>query len=89
VISVHPEHAQAQYQIGKVLLEDGQVPEAVQHLEIAAQRDPEADYIHYQLQTAYRRNGQKAEADRELEVYRNMKARKREKATIAMPEHQH
>jgi len=68
------------------LLEDGQVPEAVQHLEIAAKLDPERDYIHYQLQSAYRRNGQQSDAERELVVYRGIKARKRDKVTIPMPE---
>jgi len=86
LITAHPEHPQAQYQLGKTLLEDGQVPEAVQHLEIAAKLDPERDYIHYQLQSAYRRNGQQSDAERELVVYRGIKARKRDKVTIPMPE---
>jgi tetratricopeptide (TPR) repeat protein len=86
LIAAHPEHPQAQYQLGKTLLDDGQVPEAVQHLEIAAKLDPERDYIHYQLQSAYRRNGQQSDAERELVVYRGIKARKRDKVTIPMPE---
>ena len=40
VIDVHPEHAQAQYQMGKVLLDQGQMDEAVKHLEAAAKLDP-------------------------------------------------
>jgi len=82
VIDVHPEHAQAQYQMGKVLLDQGQMDEAVKHLEAAAKLDPSKDYIHYQLQTAYRKIGRKDDADRELALYRDIKEKKREKATV-------
>ena len=86
LITAHPEHPQAQYQLGKALLDDGHVPEAVEHLEIAAKLDPESDYIHYQLQSAYRRNGQPGDAERELAVYRDIKAKKRDKVVLPMPE---
>jgi tetratricopeptide (TPR) repeat protein len=86
LIAAYPEHPQAQYQLGKVLLDDGHVPEAVAHLEIAAKLDPESDYIHYQLQSAYRRNGQPGDAERELAVYRDIKAKKRDKVVLPMPE---
>ena len=74
----NPTHAQAQYQFGKALLEDGKVPEAVSHLEKAVQSDPKPDYIHYQLQAAYRKAGRTEDADRELKIYRDIKARSRE-----------
>jgi Flp pilus assembly protein TadD len=86
ITTEHPEYPQAQYQLGKNLLEDGKVDEAVTHLEIAAKLDPESDYIHYQLQLAYRRAGRKEDADREAQIYKDIKARKREQATIPMPE---
>jgi tetratricopeptide (TPR) repeat protein len=86
VIEAHPEHAQAQYQLGKTLLDQGQMDEAVKRLEAAAKLDPDKDYIHYQLQTAYRKVGRKEDADRELAVYRDMKAKKREKASIPQAE---
>ena len=86
ITTEHPEYPQAQYQLGKNLLEDGKLDEAVTHLEIAAKLDPESDYIHYQLQLAYRRAGRKEEADREAQIYKDIKARKREQATIPMPE---
>jgi tetratricopeptide (TPR) repeat protein len=82
----HPEYSQAQYQLGKNLLEDGKPEEAITHLEIAAKLDSESDYIHYQLQSAYRRVGRKEDADREAQIYKDIKARKREQATIPMPE---
>lgn len=74
VIAEKPDHAQAQYQMGKVLLEDGKVDEAIPHLETAARLDPDSDYIHYQLQAAYRRAGRTADANRELEIYKQIKA---------------
>ena len=60
------------------MLEQGDIPEAVTHLELAAHSDNSKDYIHYQLQTAYRRAGRTADADRELAVYRAIKAQHRE-----------
>ncbi len=74
VIAEKPDHAQAQYQLGKVLLEDGKIDEAIPHLETAAKLDPSSDYIHYQLQAAYRRAGRTEDANRELEVYKQIKA---------------
>ena len=74
VIAEQPNYSQAQYQLGKVLLEDGQTDEAIGHLEIAAKLEPVADYIHYQLQAAYRRAGRADDANRELRVYKEIKA---------------
>ena len=74
VITEKPDHAEAQYQLGKVLLEDGKVDEAIPHLEIAAKLDPDSDYIHYQLQAAYRRAGRTDDANRELAIYKEIKA---------------
>ncbi len=74
----HPTHAQAQYQLGKALLEEGETVAAVTHLEQAEQNDPSPDYIHYQLQAAYRKAGRIEDADRELRIYREIKSRSRE-----------
>jgi tetratricopeptide (TPR) repeat protein len=78
VVAEQPDYAQAQYQLGKVELEQGQVKEAITHLELAAKAAPEDDYIHYQLQSAYRRDGRAADAERELAIYRDIKAKRRE-----------
>jgi tetratricopeptide (TPR) repeat protein len=78
VVAQKPDHPQAQYELGKLLLEQGDVAEAVTHLELAAHSDNSKDYIHYQLQSAYRRAGRTADADRELAVYRSIKAQHRE-----------
>ena len=81
LIAAHPDHAQAQYEFGKELLNSGDKNEAIVHLEAAARLDPNVDYIHYQLQAAYRKAGRTSDADRELQLYKEIKAQQREKGT--------
>ncbi|HLA11842.1 MAG TPA: tetratricopeptide repeat protein [Pyrinomonadaceae bacterium] len=76
-IAVRPQYVEARYQLGKALIELGQVSEAIEHLEIAAQAEPSKDYIHYQLSIAYRRASRIADADRSLQLYRALKASNR------------
>jgi tetratricopeptide (TPR) repeat protein len=76
-VAAHPDYADARYQLGKALIEQGDVNGAIEHLEIAARADPTKDYIHYQLSIAYRRASRIADADRELQLYREMKASNR------------
>jgi len=84
VIAAHPEYANAQYQLGKILLDRGQAADAVGYLEAAARLSPQTDYIHYQLQAAYRKQDRIAEADRELDVYKQLKAKSRERDAQAI-----
>jgi tetratricopeptide (TPR) repeat protein len=77
VIAAHPDHANSQYQIGKILLDKGQFSAATEHLEIATRLSPQTDYMHYQLQIAYRKESRIADADRELDIYKELKARQR------------
>ena len=85
IVAIQPQHPGAQYELGKTLIDDGNFEEGVQHLEVAARLDPDRDYIHYQLQTAYRRLGRKEDADREAVIYKEIKNRQREEATIPLP----
>jgi tetratricopeptide (TPR) repeat protein len=80
VVASYPEYANAQYQLGKILLDRGQIADAVPHLEAAARLSPQTDYIHYQLQNAYRKSERPADADRELEIYKQLKSKEREHA---------
>ena len=77
VVTAHPEYANAQYELGKILLDRGQLKDAVPHLEMAAKLIPDKDYVHYQLQAAYRKESRIADADRELAVYQDLKAKSR------------
>ena len=78
-VAIRPQYAEAQYQLGKTLIELGEVTEAIEHLEIAARAEPSKDYIHYQLSIAYRRASRTADADRELQLYREIKASSRDR----------
>lgn len=80
VVAAHPDHAEAQYQLGKILLDEGRAADAITHLETAARLSPEKDYVHYQLQAAYRKGSRPADAERELKIYREIKARNRERS---------
>jgi len=80
VVAAHPEHAEAQYQLGKILLDEGQAADAITHLEMAARLSPQKDYVHYQLQAAYRKDSRPADAERELKIYREIKARNRQRS---------
>ncbi|MEQ1473804.1 MAG: tetratricopeptide repeat protein, partial [Candidatus Acidiferrum sp.] len=82
VISADPEHANAHYQLGKILMDHGQLKDAIEHLEIAARLLPQTDYVHYQLQSAYRKESRIAEADREMELYKELKARQRQQPPV-------
>ena len=73
VIAAQPEHANAQYEYGKILMDHGEVENAIAHLEMAARLNPQADYVHYQLQAAYRKDGRTADADRDSTSTRRSK----------------
>jgi len=79
VIAAHPDYANAQYELGKILLDRGQIADAIAHLEAAARLMPQTDYMHYQLQAAYRKMGRSADSDRELAIYKDLKAKSRER----------
>ena len=79
VIDEDPDYANAQYELGKILLGRGQTADAAGHLEAAARLSPQTDYMHYQLQAAYRKLGRNADADRELEIYKGLKTKSRER----------
>jgi len=84
VVAAHPENGNAQYQLGKLLLDGGRPEEAVSYLEAAARAMPQSDYVHYQLQGAYRKESRTADADRELQLYQELKAKHRQ-ATVPRP----
>jgi hypothetical protein len=56
----------------------------VTHLEAAARLEPQTGYLHYQLQAAYRKENRIADADRELEIYKQIKAASRDRAAEAI-----
>jgi tetratricopeptide (TPR) repeat protein len=83
VITAYPEHANAQYELGKILLDQGKTADAIAHFEAASRLSPRTDYMHYQLQAAYRKEGRTADAERELAIYKQLKAASRARAADA------
>jgi len=84
VLQNRPGNGMAQYQLGKILLDRNDVRGATEYLEGAARALPGADYVHYQLQAAYRKAARVEDADRELQIYKELKAKNRE-LTIPRP----
>ena len=82
LVARHPEQAAAQYQLGKLLLDEGKVGDAVEHLEASERADGSVDYVHYQLGTAYRKANRADDAEREFKLYREIKDKKRASATL-------
>lgn len=72
-IALKSDYADARYQLGKIYLEKGDTPKAIEQLELAVKADDGKDYIHYQLSVAYRKVSRKEDADRELKRYQELK----------------
>jgi len=73
VIQQDPKYADAYYELGKLQLEQGDTKSAVASLESGIKANPEADYIHYQLAMAYRRDSRNDDAEREIKLYQTLK----------------
>ena len=84
VVAAHLENGNAHCRLRKLLLDAGQTREAVEQLEAAARELPQNDCVHYQLQAANRKDSRIADADRELQLYKQLKAKHRE-ATVPRP----
>ena len=77
VLQAKPDFADARYLFGKILLAQGDAEGAVSQLEAAVRLSPEDAYVHYQLGRAYQKLGRTELADKELEVYRQIKDKRR------------
>ena len=72
VIAMSPTFARAHLALGKALLQDGKVPEAITELQEAARLDPQSGEAHYQLGLAMARAGRKDEGTAELQKGREL-----------------
>jgi tetratricopeptide (TPR) repeat protein len=77
VLARRPDFANARYLLGKILLARGAAEEAIEHLQAGAKFAPEDANIHFQLSQAYRKAGRTQLADREFEIYRQIKDKRR------------
>ena len=69
-----PTFARAHLALGKALLQDGKVPDAIAALQEAARLEPTSGEAHYQLGLALARAGRKDEASAELSKGRELVA---------------
>ncbi len=74
VIDLDPAFARAHFALGKALLTDGKVADAVGALQEAARLEPDNGETHYQLGLALARAGRKEEASAELRKGRELSA---------------
>ena len=72
VIAISPGFARAHLALGKALLQDGKLPEAIPELQQAARLDPQSGEAHYQMGLALSRAGRKEEAAAELRQGREL-----------------
>jgi Flp pilus assembly protein TadD len=77
VIQLMPTYAEAHYELGKALLQLGDIKGAVESLERAAKLKPDESYVHYQLGRAYIAAGRKAEGESQLELSKQLKEKSR------------
>ena len=77
VIQVKPDFADAHYELGKALLQKGDIKDAVADLELAAKLAPDKPHVHYQLGRAYLAAGRKTEGENHLEISRQLKEKER------------
>ena len=73
-LALDPALPYAHYDLGKLLLQEGEVAEAVRHLEAAVRLDPRNSQYRLTLANAYRSAGRSKDQARELDVYRKLKA---------------
>jgi Flp pilus assembly protein TadD len=77
IVQLKPDYAEAHYELGKALLQQGDIKGAVQSLEVAAKLKPDESYVHYQLGRAYLQAGRKAEGESHIETSKQLKEKAR------------
>src|SRR5260370_1676411 len=72
VVRDKPDYAEAQYQLGKILLERGEIKAAIERLETAVRLDPGKDYSSFQLSTAHPRHAPFTDPQHALHADQNL-----------------
>ena len=73
-VHVRPNEKNGFFELGRALLKENRNPEAVAALRRAADLGPSEPNLHYQLAQAYRLVGKSAEAEREFEISKRLRA---------------
>jgi tetratricopeptide (TPR) repeat protein len=74
-VTLDPKLAKAFLELGILLSDSRRYADAIQQLHAAARLEPDLAQAHYRLAQAYQRTGQKALADKELEIFERLSAR--------------
>jgi len=80
VIRLDPKYAAAYLQLGVVHSEQKNYPQAISDYQQAIQADPEMEEAYYRLAQAYRRIGDAAKAETELQIYNTVAKESAQKA---------
>ena len=72
-VTLDPTLAKAYLQLGILLSEQRRFNDAIQELRTAVRLQPDLAQAHYRLAQAYQRTGQKALAEKELEIFEQLK----------------
>jgi tetratricopeptide (TPR) repeat protein len=67
-------NAETHFQLGNLAMKENKLEEALTELQTAARLDPELAKIHLVLARVYRRAGREADAEKETELHRKLKA---------------
>ena len=78
-VRLDPKHGDAFLLLGIVYAEGGNWPKAISAYQSAANGSPEMEETHYRLATAYRKTGETAQAQKEIELYRELRRQSAEK----------
>ena len=73
-VRVRPNEKNGFFELGRALLKENRNPEAVEALRKAAALGPSEANLHYQLAQAYRLVGKSADAEREFETSKRLRA---------------
>ena len=66
--------AESHYQLGKLALDDGDLPSGIEHLETAVRLKPGSSKFHFALARAYRRSGRSEQASKESAEFQRLSA---------------
>lgn len=86
-VHLDPDLGAAFLELGVIHADQGEIPKAISAFESAIKASPSLEEAHYRLAQAYRKVGDLAKAEKEIELYRQLsrdseKARERERSEI-------